>query len=273
MKPKVIKRIILESVVWITSLVVLVPFCMVLLNSLKDLAGANKMMLSFPEKFHWENYIKVIKEGNLVRSFLNSLLIAVFSVGLSVLGSSLAAYVLSRKKSKFNRGMYYFFLIGLVAPLNMVTVIKSMQFFRIMNTYHGIILLYAALLLPFSIFLYYGFIDSVPRSLDESAFMDGARPFTVYFRILFPLLKPVTVTVGVLNFMNAWNDFMTPLYVLNRSAKWPMTLAIYNFYGRRVSEWNLVFADIVITILPVIILYIVGQKYLVSGMTSGAIKG
>lgn len=273
MKGRFVKRLVSEAVVWLLSLVVLIPFLMVLVNSLKDRAGANMMMLSLPPALHWDNYLKVIREGNLIRSFLNSLLISVSSVVISVFGSSLAAYVLTRKRTSLNRGLYYFFLIGLVAPLNMVTVIKSLQLFRIMNTFQGIILLYGALLLPFSIFLYYGFIDSVPRSLDESAFIDGARPLTVFIKIIFPLLKPVTVTVGVLNFMNAWNDFMIPLYVLNRSTKWPMTLAIYNFYGRRVSDWNLVFADIVITILPVVILYIIGQKYLVSGMTSGAVKG
>ena len=273
MRRKTALRVALEIVVWLLSLVVIVPFVLVIVNSLKDRAGADIMNLSPPAVFHWENYVTVIREGKLAQSFLNSLLISSASTLVSVLFSALAAYVLSRKRSRTNRAVYYFFLLGLAAPLNMITVIRSLQLFFVMNTYQGIIMLYGALLIPFSVFLYYGFIASVPREMDESAMIDGCRPLMGFFRIVFPLLQPVTITVAVINLMNAWNDFMIPLYVLNNSNKWPMTLAIYNFYGRRVSDWNLVFADILITIVPIVIVYVVGQKYLVSGMTAGAVKG
>ena len=267
------RRVMWETALWILSLLVLIPFLLVLLNSFKSRGEANLMNLSLPSVIHWENYPIVIREGRLVRSFLNSLLISVSSVCISIFSAGMAAFVLSRNRTKTNRMAYYYFLLGLVAHLNMITVIRSLQVFRLMNTYPGIILLYSALLLPFSIFLYYGFIGTVPRSMDESATIDGCGPLVSYYRIIFPLLKPVTMTVLFINFMNSWNEFMLPLYVLNNSRKWTMTLAIYNFYGRRVSEWNLVYADVILTIAPVVVLYIVGQKYLVSGMTAGAIKG
>ena len=266
-------RLVGEVLVWVLTLVVAVPFFLVIVNSLKDRAGANIMALSLPKVLHWENYAVVVREGKLAQSFLNSLLISTASTVLSVLVAALASFVLARRRTRTNRGIYYFFLLGLAAPLNMITVIRSLQLFHVMNTYQGIIFLYGALLVPFSIFLYYGFVASVPREMDESAMIDGCRPLAGFFLIVFPLLQPVTITVAVINFMNAWNDFMIPLYVLNNSARWPMTLAIYNFYGRRVSDWNLVFADILITIVPVVIVYIVGQKYLVAGMTAGAVKG
>jgi raffinose/stachyose/melibiose transport system permease protein len=273
MKPPRVRRVLLEACVWVLSLVVLVPFLLVIVNSLKDRAGANVMGLALPRVFHWENYAIVVKEGRLLQSFCNSLLITAASTLVSVFFSAMAAFVLSRRRSRAHRGIYYFFLLGLAAPLNMVTVIRSLQIFHLMNTYAGIILLYGALLIPFSIFLYHGFVSSVPREMDESAMMDGCRPLAGFFLVVLPLLQPVTFTVGVINFMNAWNEFMIPLYVLNNSARWPMTLAIYNFYGRRVSDWNLVFADILITIVPVLAVYVAGQKYLVSGMTAGAVKG
>jgi len=273
MKTSKIKLTVIEIVLWVISLVILIPFFMVIVNSLKDRTGSNLMNLALPEIVHWKNYLIVIKEGNLIRSFLNSFLIAVSSVFISVTCSSAVAYILARRPTRFNKGLYFYFLIGLVAPLNMVTVIKTLQIFHLINSYPGIILLYSALLTPFSVFLFYGFINSVPQSLEESAVIDGATPLTVFSKIVFPLLKPVSVTVAVLNFMNAWNDFMIPLYVLNRTSKWPMTLAIYNFYGRRESDWHLVFADIVLTILPVLIIYIMGQKYIVSGLTAGSVKG
>ncbi len=273
MKSHTARLALCEAALWLIGLVVLVPFLLVVFNSLKSRGEANLMNLSFPTKFYWENYPTVIREGRLGRSFLNSVLISSLSVTVSVISSSLAAFVLSRRRTRVTRIVYYYFLLGLVAQLNMITVIRSLQAVQLMNTYAGIILLYGALLLPFSIFLYYGFVGTVPRAMDESALIDGCKPVTAFVRIIFPLLKPVTITVILINFINAWNEFMLPLYVLNQSKKWTMTLAVYNFYGRRVADWNLVYADVVVTIAPIVVLYIIGQRYLVSGMTAGAVKG
>lgn len=269
---KTIKKISLELMLWLISLLILIPFMLVILNSFKDKGSAALVNIKWPEEFHFENYKRVVIEGKLLRSFLNSALFSTVSVTISMFLASLAAFVLSRRKSRSTKVIYYYFLLGLVAPLNMVTIIKSLQILHIMNTYLGIILLFSVLLLPFSIFLYYGFLDRVPRSLDESAIIDGCTPFRLFIYIVFPLLKPVTLTVMVINFMNAWNDFMLPLYILGDSRKWPMTLAVFNFFGRRSSEWNLVFADVVLTVLPVALVYAIGQKYLVSGLTAGSVK-
>ncbi len=259
----------------VLSLVVIVPFVLVVVNSLKDRVAAQSMLLTLPSVVHWENYLDVIVRGRLVRSFLNSTLISTSSVALSVVAAAMASFVLSRRRTRLEAFLYLFFLLGLVAPVNMVTVIKALQAVRMMGTYQGIILLYSSLLLPFSIFLYYGFIRSVPLELDEAAVLDGAGPWRLFFTVVFPMLAPVTITVTLINFMNAWNDFMIPLYILNRSDKWPMTIAVYDFFGtmQKRSEWNLVFADVVLTVLPVVVVYLVGQKYLVSGMTAGAVKG
>jgi raffinose/stachyose/melibiose transport system permease protein len=273
MKTRTAVSIFLEVLVWLLSLIIIIPLLLVLLSSLKDRAGASLMSLSLPKIFHFENYIQVIKEGSLLRSFVNSLLITTGSVVVSIAASSMASFVLSRNRTKRNNGIYYYFLIGLIAPINMITVIRTLQFIHLMNTYPGIILLYSALLMSFSVFLYYGFVNTVPRELDESAFIDGSSSIDLFLRIVFPLLKPVTFTIMVINFMGAWNNFIIPLYVLNRSNMWPMTLAIYNFYGWRVSEWQLVNADVILTIAPVVLLYIIGQRYIISGMTAGAIKG
>ncbi|MBZ0295266.1 MAG: carbohydrate ABC transporter permease, partial [Anaerolineae bacterium] len=137
----------------------------------------------------------------------------------------------------------------------------------------GIIILYTTTQIPFSIFLIYGFIDSVPRELDEAAIIDGCGPLQLFFRIILPLLTPVLVTAGILNFLGVWNDFLLPLYFLNNSAHWPMTLAVYNFFGQYQADWNLVSADILLTILPVIAIYLVGQRFILSGLSSGAVKG
>ncbi len=148
-----------------------------------------------------------------------------------------------------------------------------MQILQLINTRVGIVLLYAATGAASSTFIIYGFVSSVPRAMDESAAMDGARPLRLFFSIIAPLLQPVMITVAILSFLGIWNDFITPLYVLNRSSAWPMTLSIYNFFGRYQQDWNLVFADMVLTILPVVVVYLLGQKSIVSGMIAGAVKG
>ena len=157
-------------------------------------------------------------------------------------------------------------------PVNYISLMKVMQFTHLINTRLGIILLYTAFALPISVFIAYGFIDTIPRELDEAAIIDGCNPSSLYFRIVFPLLKPIIATLFVLNFMSTWNDFTMSIYFLNESSKWPMTLAVYNFFGQFSTQWNLVCADIVLTCIPVLIVFILGQKYIVSGMTSGSVK-
>lgn len=164
-------------------------------------------------------------------------------------------------------------VLGIAMPINFVTLTKVMQFTHIINTQLGIIVLLTVISLPFSVFLLHGYIGSVPRELDEAGIVDGCSPFRLFRTIVLPLLAPVLATVGVLNFMNAWNEFVIPLYYLNDSGKWPMTLAVYNFFGQFQVSWNLVSADIVLTTLPVIVIYLLGQKYIISGMTSGSVKG
>ncbi|MHB8276737.1 MAG: carbohydrate ABC transporter permease [Candidatus Humimicrobiaceae bacterium] len=273
MKRRIINNILLGIVAWLLSLIILAPIYLLIMNSLKDQTAAKLMTLYPPEVFHWENYLIAIKEGHMIRSFLNSLLLAGSSAIINIFTSSMAAFVLSRRRSKINKAIYYYFLIGLVAPLNMITVIRTLQVFNIMGSYQGFIALYAGWLMPFGVFLYYGFIGSIPRELDEAAIIDGANSFTLFFKVIFPLMKPVTITLLILNFMNVWNDFQTPLYILNRATKWPMTLAVYNFYGQRLADWQLVSATIVLTVAPIVIIFLVGQKYIISGMTSGAVKG
>lgn len=270
------KRIIIwvtTVIAWVLSLIILTPFVFIILNSLKTLKEVNVMQLSFPSVPQWNNYITAIKDATLVRTFLNSLFISTMSTLVSVLASSMTAFVLSRRNTRMAKRIYYYYLIGLLAPYNIVTTVKVLQITGLMNKYTGIIVLYSALLIPASIFFFYGFIKTVPIEMDEAAIIDGCGSFTLFTQIVLPILKPVTVTIVVINFMNAWNDFILPLYILGDSNKWTMVLGIYNFFGLYVTKWNLIFADIVLTILPVFIIYIAGQRHIVSGMVAGAIKG
>lgn len=264
---------LLGAALWLLSLAILIPLAMIVLNSFKNVPESAVMSLKLPTQWHPENYIEVLKDEKLVRSFFNSVFLCVGSGGITVVVSSLAAFVLSRNRSRFNRWVYIIFLLGLVAPINYITTVKVLQLLHLINTMPGAILLYVAQYTPFTIFLYYGFISSVPRTLDEAAIIDGCGSIRLFFKVIFPLLKPVTMTAVVINFLNCWNDFIVPLYFLNSSKKWGMIMLMYNYFSTYVSSWNLVSTVMIVNILPILALYIFGQKYLISGMTAGAVKG
>ncbi|MBK8796648.1 MAG: carbohydrate ABC transporter permease [Anaerolineales bacterium] len=255
------------------SLIMFIPIYLVIVNSLKTKAEASSMSAGLPTLLQWENFATVIERGKLVTAFGNSVLYAVGATLIGTTVAALAAYVLSRNRTRFNRFVYFFLIMGIAMPTNFVTLMKVMQMTHLINTQLGIILLYAASSIPFSVFLIYAFISTIPRELDEAAIIDGCNPFRLFFSVIYPLLTPVLVTAGVLNLLGIWNEFLLPLYYLNRSTYWPMTLAVYNFFGQFQADWSLVSADIVLTILPVIIIYLFAQRFILAGMTAGSVKG
>lgn len=255
------------------SLIMLVPLAIILINALKESKDAASMSLSLPKVWVFSNFSVVIERGKLITAFLNSFIYASASVIFCVVLAALASYALSRNRSKLNQFIYFFVVLGIAMPVNFVSLLKMMQFLKLSDTRLGIILLYTATQLPFTVFLIYSFISKLPKELDEAGIVDGAKPISLFFFIIFPVLKPVLVTAAILVFLNNWNDFIYPLYFLNSTDRWPMTLAVYNFFGMYFKDFNLVCADIILTSLPVIIIYLLGQKYIVSGMASGAVKG
>ncbi len=262
-----------HAVAMIASLIMFIPVYLVIVNSLKTKAEASSMGVELPAVPQWQNFAIVIERGKLVTAFGNSLLYAVAATAIGVTLAALAAYVLSRNRTPFNRFIYFFIIMGIAMPTNFVTLTRVMQWVHLINTQFGIIVLYAAAQIPFNVFLIYAFVETLPRELDEAAIIDGCSPFRLFFYVVFPLLTPVLVTAGVLNLLGIWNEFLLPLYYLNRSTYWPMTLAVYNFFGQYQADWSLVSADVLLTILPVIVIYLLAQRFLLSGMVAGAVKG
>ena len=257
----------------VASLITIIPVYLVCVNALKSEAQSSSMGVGLPTEIHLENFSTVIEKGKLVTSFINSMLYAGGAAILATLFAALAAFILSRQRTRVNRALYFFLIMGIALPINFFTLTKMMQVTHLINTRPGMIILYATLQIPFAVFLIYGFVASIPRELDEAATIDGCGPIQLFFRVILPLLTPVVVTTAILSFLNTWNDFIMPLYYLNSSSNWPMTLAVYNFFGQYKQSWNLVSADILLTILPVLIVYLAGQRFILSGMTSGAVKG
>ena len=274
MRKKRINNIIVEGILWILSLIVLVPVFFMFINGLKTPEETlGTLTIALPSRLDFDNWKSVLEGGGVLRSFLNSFIYASVSVSITCVLSAMASFVIVRKNTRLNRFIFLVFLIGMIAPGNIVTTFKTMTVLKLINTYHGLILLYVAVFTPISIFLYNGFIRGLPMELDEAAMIDGASPFVLFWKIIFPLLKPVTVTVFILNFVSCWNDFYFPLYFLSDSHQWSVILLLYQYMGQFSQQTNMLFAAASIVILPAVLVYILGQKYIIDGMTAGAVKG
>lgn len=263
-----------ELFMLVLSLVIVIPLIALLLNSVKNPVESSILTLKLPSQWMFENYAVVVEKSKVAQALLNSLFVAVLSVGMIIICSSLASYAICRRVNKCTGFIYKLFFLGLIAPVSIIPTIRLMQSLNLMNTHLSLILIYIAVNLPFSTFLFTGFIKaSIPVELDQAGIIDGCSGFGIFWRIILPLLKPVIFTSIILSFMNVWNDFQFPLYMLSSSSKWTMPLTIYSFAGEFTSQWNLMCADMVLIMLPIILVYLISQKYIISGMVAGAIKG
>ncbi len=268
-----IEKITLTVIVTLLSLLIFVPLAIILLGSVKTPAEAQKFDLTLPAKWLFENYAYVFEEGGIGRAFINSTILTVAVCLIVMVSASLCAFVISRRRGKFTGFLYNAFLLGMVCPLQIVTTFGLLEVLHLTGTYAGVILVMCAVQIPWAVFTLSGFIKNVPRELDEAAFIDGAGPLRMFFVIILPLLKPIMATSLITVAMGAWNEFMIPLYFFNSSSKWTLPLTVYNFFGQYASDWNYVFADLVLTALPITILYLFCQKYVIEGATAGAVKG
>ncbi|MCZ8521645.1 MULTISPECIES: carbohydrate ABC transporter permease [Paenibacillus] len=267
------RTVTVEAVLLLLAFTIIAPLLIMLLGSFKTSAEVLDFSLRLPRQWMFSNYLEVIEQGGLLRAFWNGMLISGVSSLLNIITTSAAALVIVRRDTRLAHLIYLFFFMGLIAPVSIITTIRVVQWLGLYGTITSAILIYTAMNSAFSVFLYAGFMKSIPRALDEVAFLEGANMFDVYLRVIFPLIVPVNATVAIMVFMSVWNDITIPIYFLTDSSNWTMPLSVYNFYGKFSRDWNLVFADLTLTSLPVLILYLLAQKYIVSGMTAGAIKG
>lgn len=272
-KTEKIQKVLMTVLMSLLSLLIIVPLWIMLVGSLKDSAEAQLFNLKLPGTWHFENYYIVVKEGGIGLAAVNSFILTISVTIIVLISGSLCAFVVSRRPSKYTKFVYQVFLIGMVAPIQIVTTFGLLKSLHLMGTYLGVILIETAVQLPWTVFTLTGFIKNVPKEMDEAAFIDGAGTLRLFFQIVLPLLKPILATALVSTAMYAWNEFMIPLYFFNTSTKWTLPLTVYNFFGQYASNWNYVFADLVITAFPIAILYLFCQKYIISGATAGAVKG
>jgi raffinose/stachyose/melibiose transport system permease protein len=257
-------------------LVFVLPFVFVFFQAMKDRRAANKLTFTPPETWHfWENLTSVIEERNymLLLAYFNSTVITVGAVTILVILAAMVGYVLSRRRSRLNGVVMGFVLAGLMIPPAVVPTIWVLQGLGLFKTIHGMILIQVAYGLPFSILLYRAFIATIPRELDEAAIIDGAKPWQVFFRVVLPLLKPVTVTNIVVQSIAIFNDFTNPLYYLPGRENVTVQLTLFNFQSQYSSQYNLLFMNILLITIPPLIVFMFFNRQIVAGMTAGAVKG
>ena len=257
------------------ALIYLIPLYIAMTNAFKGYWEVIKSPLSLPSEPTMDNFVEAFHSSNILSLYGTSILITFSSVALLVLICSTAAYIIIRRKNKLCKFLYGFALIGIMVPpvVTLVPSIKTLSMLGLMYTPWGLLMFYGGAYFSTTIFLYTGFINSIPVTLDESAYIDGANTITIFFQIIFPLLKPCTATAIILMGMWIWNDFLNPMYILGTTAGKTITLGIYNSIGALTSKWNLVFANVILASFPIVVLYLCMQKQFMSGLTAGAVKG
>jgi len=268
-------QIVFQTVLWVIAFIHIYPIVIIFLSSLKSTMELAENPGGLPKKITFEFFILAFKSLNYFRSLFNTLFIAIISVAVLILTASLAAYAITRRNKRFYKALYIFFMAGIIVPfqMTMLPLYKFIKFLGLMNTRAAVIFIYLALLSPFSVFVFCGYMKNVPRQLEESAIIDGCGVFNIFLRIVFPLLKPAIGTVAVLNVISIWNDFFMPMLFLQKNTVRTLIVQISVFFGQYFSDWSSIFASICLIVYPMVIIYIFAQNFIIGGITSGAVKG
>ncbi len=273
-----VSRIVKTVVLFLLLAVYMVPFFLILINSLKTTRGILRytMNLVDPLGVTFDNFVRAFEKMHFFRSFANSLFVTGVSVLLIVIISSMTAYFFVRADWKINRVFFACMVAAMIIPFQvLMTPLISIygNFLGVLDSRLTLIFMHVGFSISMAVFIYHGFIkSSVPIALEEAATLDGCSRTQTFFRVVFPLLKPTTATIVVLNVLAIWNDFLLPSLVLGKQKLFTLPLSTYNFYGTYSVDYGAIMAALVMTTLPVILLYVFLQKQVISGVVSGAVK-
>ncbi len=252
-----------------------VPFYFLVIISLKpDNELYTKSSGSLPTSLAWGNYSKAwngTAAVSLADALRNSLVITAGSVVALVAIGSITAYAVARHRGKLGTVLYFTFVLGIIIPfqLGLIPTYVVLRHLHLTTSYLGMIVLYTGILMPLSVFLFTGFVRTLPRDYEEAAYIDGASRLLTFSRVVFPLLRPIAATVAVLAAVLIWNDFFLQLVFLAGSSHQTVVVAIYSFVGEYATNWNLVFATVILSIAPILVFYVFAQRRLVRGFTGG----
>lgn len=277
------KRSFANSLIYIILFLIavafLAPIAIILLNSVKSNFYISSSPFSLPNADTFvgiQNFIKGFTQSDFLQAFFNSAFITVFSVAGIVLMTSMTAWYIIRVKNKFTKLIYYLFVFSMIVPFQMVMYTMTYYAFELnLNNRLGIVFIYLGFGAGLSVFMFSGFIKSIPKEIEEAATIDGCSPVKTFFLVVFPILKPTSITVAILNAMWIWNDYLLPYLVLgsgeSRTLPVAVQMALTGGYGNK--DMGALMAMLVLAILPIIIFYLFCQKYIIKGVVAGAVKG
>lgn len=265
------RTFLFELMMIAAAVVFLFPVYVLVVLSLKSPMEISEGGLGLPDELVTSNYGDAWSGATLGPAFLNSLVIAVTSLLLLIVVGSLVSYYLARTKSRLGYGMFILFLVGIVLPfqLAMVPLYRMMGDLELIGNPVSLIAFYVGLQLPLTVFLYTGFLRALPSDYGEAALIDGANHLQSFLKVTFPLLRPITGTVVILNVVFVWNDFLTPLLYLGGSPNETIPVVVYQFVGQYHSDWGLVSAAVVLATAPILLLFLFLQRYVIKGFASG----
>lgn len=270
----VLRRVLLYIVLILIAVIMVVPFLWMLSTSLKTQYDAVKIPpVWIPDPPQWENYVKLFTEQPMFQFMLNTIKIVFFVVLGQLFFSSLAAYSFARISFKGRNVVFFFYIATLMVPGQVTMIPTYLMFAKAGLTDNHLALILPAFFSAFGVFLLRQFFMSLPRELEEAAEIDGCNPFMTYWRIMLPLVVPAMLTLGVFTLMNTWNDYMGPLIYLSSPEKYTMTLGIAYFKGVYTTQWNLVMAGSIVSVVPILIAYLCAQKYFIEGISFSGVKG
>ena len=271
----VIKTWILSIAALAVGIVFVSPLYLVFVNSVKTVREIYLSPLGLPVEFSWDNFGRVMEQIDFGQALKNSLFFVVFGVARLLVICSMAAYRLARHRTRVNKFVYLLLVSSILVPFQtvMIPLIKIMASIGLYNTRLGVLLAYYGYGIPFAVFLFYGFLSSIPREIEEAALIDGGSPFQVYRCIILPLLKPICVTVAVLDVLWIYNDFLLPFVLISDNELRTLPLVMYTFFTAYERPWDLAMASLTMVLTPAIVMFVILQKQITGGIVSGAVKG
>lgn len=255
-------------------LVFMLPIYYLVVSTFKTQQEIIEAPLALPTSLNFANYLRALDTMDFFRHLFNSLLITSVSVVLIVAFGSMAAYTIARRTNPLTKFLRSYFLVGFMVPLQttILPLFLIMKNLNLINTYQGLIFLHSNGAV-FALFLYTSFIRAMPRDMEEAAYVDGASAFRTFWQIVFPLIQPVTATLVIFNTIWIWNDFLLSYLFLSSNDKATLTMQVYNGVGQYFTDWSIMMPVLVLSILPIVIFYLFLQRYIISGLTAGSLKG
>lgn len=262
------------AVLFVCLLLFVFPFLLLLVNSFKENKAITSSPLSLPESFSMTNYLDAFGKMDYVSAFTNSIIITVLSVLLISLLASMTAHYFVRHQTKFNQYTFFLMVAAMIIPFQaiMIPLVKIYGSIGFLDSKWALIYMYIGFGSPLAVFIYHGFVKSIPAELEEAALIDGCTRTQTFFRIVFPVLTPTTVTIAILNVLWIWNDFLLPSLVLIAPDERTLPLSTFYFFGTYTVDYGPLMAGLMLTILPVLIVYLFAQKYIIQGVMQGSIK-